>query len=56
MYCACICVYNEEYVVVHVDAVGLSLDCGPPTDVLSVPQVIHEYGESLWNDIDGENR
>jgi hypothetical protein len=27
----------------------------PPMGLLSVPQVIHEYGEPRWNDIDREN-
>jgi hypothetical protein len=27
-------------------------DLQPPTGILFIPQVIHEYGEPWWNDID----
>jgi hypothetical protein len=35
-------------IVVHVDGVRLSLNCGP----LFILQTTHEYGQPLWNDID----
>jgi hypothetical protein len=45
-----------HYVVVHVDGVRLSLNDGLLTVLFFVPQVIHEYGEPRWNDIDRGNQ
>jgi hypothetical protein len=38
--------------VVHVDGVRVSMNCGSQKGLLFLSQVIYEYGEPRWNDID----
>jgi hypothetical protein len=42
-------------VVVHVDGVRLRLLMPPPTGLLFISQVIYEYEQPRWNDIDRKN-
>jgi hypothetical protein len=38
--------------VVHVDGVRVSMNCGRQKGLFFLSQVIYEYGEPRWNDID----
>jgi hypothetical protein len=43
---------SRDSVVVHVDGVRLSLNCGHRQAYCSSPQTIYERGGTWWNDID----